>query len=53
MSTINLSGIFPPLAVPFDEQDEFAPDKMIFNIDKLNETGLSGYVVMESNGEYD
>jgi 4-hydroxy-2-oxoglutarate aldolase len=52
MSNINLSGVFSPLAIPFDEQDEFAPEKMTFNINKLNETGLSGYVVMGSNGEY-
>ena len=52
MSAINLSGIFPPLAVPFDDHDEFAPDKMTFNISKLNQSGLSGYVVMGSNGEY-
>lgn len=51
-SDINLMGIFPPLAAPFDDLDEFAPEKMTFNINKLNETGLSGYVVMGSNGEY-
>jgi 4-hydroxy-2-oxoglutarate aldolase len=51
-SAISLAGIFTPLAVPFDEQDEFAPEKMAFNIGKLNQTRLSGYVVLGSNGEY-
>lgn len=47
-----LGGIFAPLAVPFDEQGQLAPDKMAFNIGKLNQTRLSGYVVLGSNGEY-
>ena len=51
-STISLEGIFTPLAVPFTDQDDFDPTKMIFNIDKLNQTGLRGYVVLGSNGEY-
>lgn len=51
-SNITLDGIFTPLAVPFNEQDEFDPQKMAFNIDKLNRTDLRGYVVLGSNGEY-
>ncbi len=51
-SHITLDGIFTPLAVPFNEQDEIDPQKMTFNIDKLNRTDLSGYVVLGSNGEY-
>ena len=51
-TNISLRGIFTPLAVPFDEDEEFAPEKMVFNIGKLNQTGLSGYVVLGSNGEY-
>lgn len=47
-----LAGIFAPLAVPFDEQGEFAPASLEFNIAKLNQTRLSGYVVLGSNGEY-
>jgi 4-hydroxy-2-oxoglutarate aldolase len=52
MSDISLGGIFSPLATPFDEQDEFAPEKMAFNISRLNQTSLRGYVVLGSNGEY-
>lgn len=52
ISNISLGGIFAPLAVPFTEQDDFDPQKMMFNIDKLNQTGLRGYVVLGSNGEY-
>ncbi len=49
---VSLHGVFTPLAVPFDEQGEFAPDKMVFNLRKLNQTALNGYVVLGSNGEY-
>jgi 4-hydroxy-2-oxoglutarate aldolase len=52
MSDISLGGVFSPLATPFNEQDEFAPEKMAFNISRLNQTSLSGYVVLGSNGEY-
>jgi 4-hydroxy-2-oxoglutarate aldolase len=51
-SAISLKGIFTPLATPFDEEGEFAPEKLVSNINKLNQTGLSGYVVLGSNGEY-
>jgi 4-hydroxy-2-oxoglutarate aldolase len=51
-STLSLKGVFTPLATPFDEQDEFAPEKLVSNINKLNQTGLNGYVVLGSNGEY-
>lgn len=47
---MDLAGIFPPLPTPFID-DEIAVDKLKMNIDKLNNTNLSGYVVMGSNGE--
>lgn len=45
-----LNGIFPPITTPFIN-DEFAVDKLAFNIHMWNKTELSGYVVMGSNGE--
>ena len=50
MKKIKLEGIFPPLTTPF-ENDELALDKFGENINKLNSTNLSGYVVLGSNGE--
>lgn len=47
---MDLAGIFPPLPTPFID-DEIAVNKLKMNIDKLNNTNLSGYVVMGSNGE--
>ncbi len=51
-SMISLEGIFTPPVVPFDEQGEIDSEKLVFNLRKLNQTGLSGYVVLGSNGEY-
>jgi 4-hydroxy-2-oxoglutarate aldolase len=51
MSQIDLNGIFPPIPTPF-AGDAIAYDKLASNIDKWAQTGLSGLVVMGSNGEY-
>ncbi len=45
-----IKGIMPPITTPF-EHGEVALDKLAQNIDRWNRTGLSGYVVMGSNGE--
>ena len=45
-----LKGIFPPLTTPF-QNDEIALNKLAENIQKYNESDLSGYVVFGSNGE--
>jgi 4-hydroxy-2-oxoglutarate aldolase len=45
-----LKGIMPPIATPFIN-DEVAYEKLGENFSKWNKTGLSGYVVMGSNGE--
>lgn len=45
-----LKGIMPPITTPF-VNGELAIDKLQFNINKWNKTGLAGYVAMGSNGE--
>lgn len=40
----------PPIATPF-VNDEVAYDKLVKNFSRWNKTGLSGFVVMGSNGE--
>jgi 4-hydroxy-2-oxoglutarate aldolase len=45
-----LKGILPPVATPF-RNGEVACDKLAENLSRWNKTGLSGYVVMGSNGE--
>lgn len=45
-----IKGIMPPVTTPF-VNGEVAYDKLTENIKRWNKTGLSGYVVMGSNGE--
>lgn len=46
-----LSGIFAPVVTPFNS-DELALDDLRFNLRKLNETNLTGYLALGSNGEF-
>ena len=45
-----LKGIYPPLTTPF-VRDVVAYNKLTENLQKYNQKGLSGYVVLGSNGE--
>ncbi|HUI31324.1 MAG TPA: dihydrodipicolinate synthase family protein [Candidatus Acidoferrales bacterium] len=45
-----IRGIFPPVTTPF-QGGEVAYSKLAQNIIRWNKTGLSGYVVLGSNGE--
>ncbi len=46
-----LSGVFAPVVTPF-HSDELALDDLRFNLLKLNETDLTGYFALGSNGEF-
>lgn len=46
-----LSGVFAPMATPFKE-DKILFDGLIKNVDKMNRSGLRGYFVLGTNGEY-
>ncbi|MGC1403265.1 MAG: dihydrodipicolinate synthase family protein [Thermodesulfobacteriota bacterium] len=47
---MKLQGIMPPITTPFNG-DGIAYDKLKENFGKWNQTGLSGYLVLGSNGE--
>jgi 4-hydroxy-2-oxoglutarate aldolase len=47
---MKLSGVMPPITTPFKD-GQLALDKLRKNFRKWNETGLSGYLVLGSNGE--
>ncbi len=47
---MKLSGVMPPITTPF-QNDNLALDKLKENFQKWNRTGLSGYLVLGSNGE--
>lgn len=46
-----LSGVFAPLVTPF-ENDEILFDALAENVRRLNTTGLRGYLVLGTNGEF-
>ncbi len=48
--TLNLNGVFPPVPTPFID-GHFSPQHLRENLSRWNETGLSGYLVLGSNGE--
>jgi 4-hydroxy-2-oxoglutarate aldolase len=47
---MKLSGVMPPITTPFQD-GKLASDKLKNNLKKWNKTGLSGYLVLGSNGE--
>jgi 4-hydroxy-2-oxoglutarate aldolase len=48
---MNVSGIFPALATPFEADGSVSIAGMKHNIRLYNQTGLAGYVVLGSTGE--
>ncbi len=46
-----LSGVYPPMATPFRD-DEILFDGLAENVKKMNSTGLRGYFVCGTNGEF-
>lgn len=47
---MKLTGVMPPITTPFKD-GKLASDKLKNNFQKWNKTGLSGYLVLGSNGE--
>src|SRR5512137_2760265 len=48
---MNLHGIFPPVATPFDDQDAIDLGGFKSNLSRLMKTRVTGVVVLGSNGE--
>ncbi len=49
--SIRLDGIYPPIPTPFDAEGRVATHALNENLQIWNQYGLSGYVVLGSNGE--
>lgn len=47
---MKLTGVMPPITTPF-QNGKLGSDKLKKNFQKWNKTGLSGYLVLGSNGE--
>ena len=50
-TTISLRGIMPPIPTPFDEAGDVHHGALVENLERWNQYGLRGYVVLGSNGE--
>jgi 4-hydroxy-2-oxoglutarate aldolase len=48
---VSLKGCFPPIPTPFDDRGKVDHDRLALNLEKWQETPLSGFVVLGSNGE--
>ena len=52
MAKLELTGVYPPITTPFTENGDVDFNAFDKNMAKWNETGLAGFVVFGSNGEY-
>lgn len=48
---VSLSGVFPPIPTPFDQEGNVAYRALVENLKAWNRFDLAGYVVLGSNGE--
>ncbi|ELT93590.1 hypothetical protein CAPTEDRAFT_134600 [Capitella teleta] len=49
---LDISGVYPPIATPFGEDENIDYEKLKANMDKWEEAPFRGYLVQGSNGEY-
>jgi len=49
---LDLSGIYPPISTPFNQDESIAYDKLKSNLEIWDKIPFRGYVVQGSNGEY-
>lgn len=49
---IEIRGVLPPIATPFDADGNVSTEHLAGNLTRLVGTGLHGFVVLGSNGEY-
>jgi len=50
-TNISLAGCFPPIPTPFDEHGRVDHDRLASNLERWQQTPLSGFAVLGSNGE--
>ncbi len=47
-----IRGVLPPVATPFDAEGNVSAEHFAANLTRYVETGLHGFVILGSNGEY-
>ena len=50
--SVKLEGVFPPIPTPFDSDGKILHDKLKSNIELWSKTGIHGFAVLGTNGEY-
>ncbi len=51
--SLDISGVYPPITTPFNNDETIAWDKLKSNLETWNKVqSLRGYLVQGSNGEY-
>lgn len=50
--SLKIAGVFPPIPTPFDKDGNILHDKLKANLALWSKTGLAGFVVLGSNGEF-
>ena len=48
---INLKGVLLPITTPFSSNEELDTEGLAGNLEKWNDTGIAGYVILGSTGE--
>lgn len=51
MAVKEIRGVLPPMITPFTEEGKLDLSSHQFNVEKWNDTGLAGYLVLGSNSE--
>ncbi len=49
---MDIEGVFPPVTTPFDDNGCISHDHLTENINRWNETDISGYLILGSNSEF-
>ncbi len=49
---MKLEGVLPPIPTPFDADGKILHDKLKANLEQWGKTGLHGFAVLGTNGEY-
>ena len=52
ISSIDLSGVYPPIVTPFNKDESIAWDRLRENLAKWTQHPLKGFLVHGSNGEF-
>jgi 4-hydroxy-tetrahydrodipicolinate synthase len=51
LMAINLRGVLLPITTPFSSSEELDTEVLAGNIERWNDTGIAGYVILGSTGE--